>query len=289
MAFNDLKIPSKTFLIGEYAILYGGKALVLTHPPYFSKKPNANPEFFHPESPASRLMNQKDLKQDFDFVDPHSGGGGFGGSTAEAIASLKGRVELSPENAYEEYLDLFKEQKTIPSGADFYAQWVGADEEESGAKLTLFDKNDPKSSKSIKWPFEKVSILIFKRPKKTKTHQHLDSLNKTQEDFNSLIQIIDNALESLVNKDSIFFKHIDAFREEQNRLSLISEESLKEVLKIKSLSSVITARACGALGMDVVAVFCDSLKEDIDKVKAEIVDFDFNYKHIVTLDRGDFK
>jgi hypothetical protein len=95
-----------------------------------------------------------------------------------------------------------------------------------------------------------------------------------------------------MNKKQAFFSFINEFSDEQLRLSLLDENSSNEIQVIKELEPVITARACGALGADVVSVFCKlnkgSNKEDLDKVKAKIVDFDFNYSHIATLDPGDF-
>lgn len=288
-----LKIPSKTFLLGEYAVLKGGHAVVLTHPPFFSAQKTEKPTLFHSNSPASRLMLKNRLLQDFDFLDPHSGGGGFGGSTAEVVSSLKGRASYTPESLLKDYLDLFKDQGARPSGADLYAQWMEAKEGAlEHSTITVYNTKNIKDSMSLPWPFEDVAIMIFKRPKKTKTHQHLSSLNLNSDQFRKLVKITDDGVDCLKNKNSAFFKQIELFASEQSKLSLIDEKSFQEVSQIKQISSVRTARACGALGMDVVSVFCDlkkdSEKEDLDKVKAKIVDFDFGYNHVATLDRGDF-
>ena len=124
MSRESLKIPSKTFLLGEYAVLTGGPALVLAHPPFFSLKKTNKPKLFHPKSPASLLMKKHGLRQDFDFLDPHRGGGGFGGSTAEVISSLKNRHDINIAELLADYKNLFTESGAEPSGADLCTQWL---------------------------------------------------------------------------------------------------------------------------------------------------------------------
>ena len=396
MSLQDFKVPSKTFLLGEYAVLYGGSALVLTHPPFFRiQKTKVPKKKFHKESPASLLMKKHGLSQDFDFIDPHKDGG-FGGSTAEVVASLKNKTNHSFKKILEDYLNLFSDQFLKPSGADLYAQWLGvglgksqvvpfysdlnknifsktdfnkvdfnkADLNESNLNKVDLNKADLNESNLNKvdlnkvdlnesnlnkvdlnkiekfrsqpfgksqpfgrsqpftrsqpfgksqpftrswpfgksqpfgrskpfgrsWPFKDVALMIFKRPKKQKTHEHLKNLSLVRfahEDYKPLIDITTQGLKSFFAGESSFFHQISRFTEMQKNLSLIDEEAFMEVSKIGEQKSVICARACGALGMDVVTVFC-SLKEDLDKVKAEIVDFNFNYSHITTLDQGDF-
>jgi len=101
------------------------------------------------------------------------------------------------------------------------------------------------------------------------------------------VQISREGVSNFLSGKEAFFESVEAFSQEQSQLSLLDESSFMEVNRIKKLPYVVAARACGALGMDVVSIFC-SLKEDLDKVKAEIVDFGWNYKHVTTLNQGDF-
>ena len=88
---TEQRIPSKTFVLGEYSVLHGGPAILLASEPYFSlrleeKNENKNP--FHPLSPAGKLWELEPLlkTKSYLFSDPHHGLGGFGASSAEFIA-----------------------------------------------------------------------------------------------------------------------------------------------------------------------------------------------------------
>jgi len=162
-------------------VLYGGPALVLAHSPFFEVKKEHTQEKFHPKSPAALLMKKHGLTQDFMFLDPHHKGGGFGGSTAEVVASLKGRVAYHAPELLEDYFSLFKDQKVKPSGADLYAQWLGAGRSQSS--VLSFESQRVEQSCLVSWPFKDIALLIFKRPKKAQTHVHLGDLKKENEDF----------------------------------------------------------------------------------------------------------
>jgi len=284
MSLRRLHIPSKTFLLGEYGVLFGGPIVVLTHAPFFQTSLNDKTRSFHVDSPASILMKEFNLVKNFDFEDPHVGGGGFGGSTAEVVASLKNRVNLSAKEVHQRYLSVFSGKTLKPSGADLFAQWNESDEKKKRPKLSLFENAQ---ADLVDWPFKDVSVLIYKRPKKLKTHDHLEDLSKTPIDFKKLISIAKLGVNCLKDKDMNFFNYVDEFSKEQKRLNLIDIEAFEEVEKIKKLSSVVSARACGAMGVDVVAVFC-SLKEDLDKIKAKIVGLNLDYKLVTTTGYGDF-
>lgn len=106
-----IKIPSKTFLWGEYSALLGGAAGLLTSPPCFeleiqTKAPVDTP-LFHKDSPAGKLIAKYQTESDFsakeldyNFFDPHDLKGGFGRSTAEYLAA-----ELIAENLFKKQFD----------------------------------------------------------------------------------------------------------------------------------------------------------------------------------------
>ncbi len=304
-ADGSFKIPSKTFLLGEYAVLFGGDSLVLTHKPFFEcVRTDINSDNkslkFHKDSPAARLMKACGLVKDFDFIDPHFGEGGFGGSTAEVVASLKGRTDLNTLELLNSYINLQAGDKAIaPSGADLCAQWASAfnscrehedaikNEKGNGVDHTRVfhfkkDLNSLKSSPSfneVYWPFKDVSVLVFKRPSKVKTHLHLKSISKDKGVYEKLISVSKSTVKSFIGCDLSFFNGLNEFSKEQERLLLLDPASAQEVQSLKKLPSVITARACGAFGGDVVLVF-SSNKENLDKLNQRIVSLDFNYKAI---------
>lgn len=132
----EATVPSKLMLIGEYSVLVGGGALVTTLAPRFAirmfreRSPWATSvvHCFHSESSVARFIADFSRSDHechgnvLDFSDPHSGRGGFGGSTAEfilAFAALRGKGDL--QSVWREYRKL----NPRASGADLAAQYVG--------------------------------------------------------------------------------------------------------------------------------------------------------------------
>lgn len=147
-----IKVPSKTFLWGEYAALVGGVGGLLTHGPYFELEVYDNPSpdelkknlthinsLFHFESPAGRTLELDRSRPLYcKFHDPYDLSGGFGRSTAEWIGAkainLKSELEdfealfkseifkTHSVSYWKEYRDLFTHFKKSPSGYDLLAQ-----------------------------------------------------------------------------------------------------------------------------------------------------------------------
>ena len=93
-----VKIPSKTFLLGEYGALCGGAAYILTHPPFFEcrqqqsangqQPANTRQPTDTPQADARRPPtpgHEHILPGGQVFIDPHQGRGGFGASSAKFI------------------------------------------------------------------------------------------------------------------------------------------------------------------------------------------------------------
>jgi mevalonate kinase len=141
-------IPSKTFMLGEYAALYDLPAIILNSSPYFvvevigsfdnySKDPSCRDSFspsmdsadsssnIHPASPAGRFLQDKAIS--LKFTDPHQGSGGFGASSAQFVgaylaAGYKDTAELL--ELYYKYA--WSGLGLRPSGYDVLAQFAGA-------------------------------------------------------------------------------------------------------------------------------------------------------------------
>ena len=268
--------PSKTFLSGEYAVLEGGKAFVLTHEPYFSCELSRSKEpsslQFHPESPAGKLeMRLAGKQHGWLFEDPHKSTGGFGGSTAEFISVYK---TLKPNGSFQdmmgEYFDLFADQKRPPSGADLAAQY-------SGHLGCSFYTKTPLALESYEWPFCKVSVLILKTKVKLATHTHLKTLSQTS--FTSLGKTSHSAIEALKNQcEAAFFEEVDNFTKIQSELGLLHKATQETAAAIGRVEGVLSVRGCGAMGADVIAVFVK--KESLDYVWIEIERLDKGLKKV---------
>lgn len=252
---NNIKIPSKTFLMGEYSVLMGGRALVLAHAPYFEIE-GAPPEVaFHKDSPAGKLLSSMQAEQTFTFKDPHDGGGGFGGSTSEYLGTyLKLQPEVQRREIMETYFSYFDTDKTSPSGADLCAQSFL----EEGV---LEYQKEPLAAFQHKWPFPDMKVLIFKTDQKVKTHEHLDEL--LMENLGELGNASEEAIEAFVNKDQIgFLNHVNEFTKEQAMRGLLAPESMKLIIEMSKIDGVLGSRGCGAMGADVLALFVQADRDE---------------------------
>ena len=85
-----IKIPSKTFLMGEYLALIGGPCLLLNTAPFFCLQVNDAERLaynFSDHSPAGKLIKSKQLGGlHLNFIDPHDEQGGLGASSAQFLS-----------------------------------------------------------------------------------------------------------------------------------------------------------------------------------------------------------
>lgn len=276
---DQIKIPSKTFLMGEYVVLFGGSSLVLTHSPYFSIVNEPPVEPFHPESPAGRFLTEKNVKQSFTFLDPHKGVGGFGGSTAEYIASyksVKSDVELNTEEILRTYFKYFKENKNPPSGADLCAQSLltpGVVEYKKSLDSTCsFERQD--------WPFKELGLILFKTKDKVKTHDHLSDIST--ENLELLKEISEEAIKAFKKGDQEgFLNGTNEFTKEQAIQELLHLDTMALICQVNQIKGVYTSRGCGAMGADVLTVF---VKPELrDYVQDQVLELDMGLKFVFKL------
>lgn len=156
-----LRIPGKTFVVGEYLALLGGPSVVLSTEPCFEfswqsihDKPSAGEirHPFHHASPAGRWLGQ--LKPDprldgtsyvIQFHDPFLGAGGFGGSTAEFLGAW----------VFSRWLET---QRRSTSAAA--AQWQQL---LAGGSMALVDVLPDRHQSVVPvWPSERIEIERFR-------------------------------------------------------------------------------------------------------------------------------
>ncbi len=237
------KVPAKTFLVGEYAVLEGESALVISHEPYFEFGPTGFSP--HPESPAGRLKPHDSLKL---LKHPLIGAGGFGASTAEFIAAWFNQNEKSLNQDW--WRDCLKSYKDLhlpgnPSGADLTAQIIGG--------ITKFSPKDQTGEK-FDWPFPDLSFSIFKTGTKVQTHDHL--LNLKDVNFSLLKVPLNKTLNGFSLKNQSEFIH--GVKEYRNVLQTLNLEILSttQILdQVLKNPQVLAAKGCGALGADSFIVF----------------------------------
>lgn len=263
-----LVIPGKTFLVGEYAVLVGGKALGVATEPYFQTDfEDQHIASVHENSAAGLLLKSIGLqKLEINSVVSSYGVGGFGQSTAEFIATWFHNhtirdhdVPTFLKNIFNQYRDLFDInpdlQKIKPSGADLITQLMG--------KVTYFDP-EVIHSKSLNWVFPEVGFDIISTGVKVPTHEHLATLDLKS--LETLPDLSENVLSSYLSIDQDrFMNSMHEWSLKLIELGLQHNHSLDLKILLEKCRDVLLAKPNGALGADTVTVFYKS--ENKNKVR----------------------
>jgi len=270
----SMSLPSKTFVIGEYAALRGGPALIANTSPRFRMVFDVRGEsqvgHIHPSSPAGLWIRAH--REDFvgvtaEFFDPHESRGGFGASSAQFdFCYLWSKIKnqsltdlaqgLDSLNLFQSFRSHCEENNIPGSGADVVAQALGG--------VTLFQAN-PFSAEVWDWPFKDISMGLFHTGKKVNTHTHLSAL--TNVDFSSLVRIDQEGCEAFrLGKSEDFVERISAYRWELERLNLVADHSQNLLRQLSEIPEVLSSKGCGALGADVLLALYRTA--DAEKVQA---------------------
>jgi mevalonate kinase len=249
----QISIPGKIFIAGEYAALRGGSALTVATKPCFVWDSNSNGSTqFHPASPAG-LLSLKVLPGT--IQDPYLRLGGMGFSTAEFLLQ-----RLSDEKAvwnssletvlpiWNQYRDLQKNQKIIPSGVDLITQMLGG---------YVTSHMDQKKVRHGTWPFENLSWFVFLTGNKLKTHAHLetDVMEKIDQECLKLSTAVNSAFEK--SQEDLFVQSMRVWRQWLKSQGLEVDNTTKLIETIESTCPVLMAKGCGAMGSDAVFVLFD--------------------------------
>lgn len=245
------RIPSKTFLLGEYAILEGGPALLLGHGPHFQAQLDPGPANspFHPASPAGQWLARHPAPGALRFTDPHGGRGGFGGSGAEFVAAF---LATNPPSApVDPYTFAWAAREAYGdhagSGGDILVQAYGAGQ--SGDFFLAIDL--PGRSLETLEPKLGLTLSLFSTGRKLATHEHLRQRHSLPtERLNSLTLA---GLASARQHDGRAFGQ--ALREYGQALrdsGLMAPHTEAALARLPE--QVLGAKGCGAMGADVIAV-----------------------------------
>lgn len=250
----NFKIPGKTFLAGEYAVLLGGPALGLATSPCFEFSVDRDrATSFHPDSPAGKYLSHKNDRSEIYFKDPYTAldvRGGFGRSTAEYLAAITPELLQKKSGVFDilkEYKDLHKGQKVQPSGMDLVFQWLGG--------VTLADQK-LQLYQNFQWNFSNLDFCLIYSGIKVPTHDHLATLDLAQ--LTELPQL-SSLLCSLYsqNNEAEFLYQLGQWCELLKSKNLTHPHSL-EIRQMLEASGIIKlVKPCGALGADVLIAFFD--------------------------------
>ena len=223
---NIVSLPSKTFLIGEYAVLNKGCGIVI----------NTSPRF--------KFENKK-------FFDPHKQKGGFGASSAKWIFS-KDLKNVDPLSTIFDFVkDSWNGEGIKPSGVDVLSQLFGG--------VFLIDLSSM-NYKILDWKF--YDFFILRSEVKIETRKHLKKLTDLNK-FKRLTEISVKAHEAFLNSNKVFFEHLKEFDLELTKQNLCFTKTQDTIKKIRSFDEVLYARGCGALCADTIIVFLKPNKAEV--------------------------
>lgn len=248
-----MRIPSKTFLLGEYAVLQGGPAMLVTHGPQFESDVQAKspkPAFVS-TAPAGLLAKKLGVDTHrIQFTDPFAAQGGFGRSSAEflaVLASSKNKSGFTEKECWEArdlYISL-----AAGSGVDVLVQAFGCGE---GPMLVGVDIRGKKLN-PLPMPTLGVQLTLLHTGKKLPTHEHLKKAQPP--DVESLAPIVIAGEAALKQKDKQkFAQALLDYGKVLAGAGLQADHSRDAVLGAMALPGVLAAKGCGAMGADVIAV-----------------------------------
>ena len=270
-----LSVPSKTFLLGEYGVLWKGPAILMNTWPRFglylslcSQTNSFSLEGIPKGSPVLQLLkkgNQDSIPSDglqgF-FYHPHKGQGGWGASSAEfallsaALTCIKDESFLNLSSLLQDYKNIFhfsqsqeEEEAPTPSGADFLSQLQGG---------IVFCHPENKKLFSMPWPFHQADLALISTGKSFPTHKHLASLQvpptKTVYAMHELVFLALRALQE-ENLD-VFTKSIGDYGELLKDSGWLLDNTQNALKELQSLPGVLAVKGCGAMGAEILlAIF----------------------------------
>lgn len=249
-------IPAKTFLVGEYAAVAKGSALILTTTPCFtlSMSEQSNLSGINPHSPAACFWQQQETtEQGLLWTDPYQEQGGLGASSAQflgcylAHCALRNSTPNTTEllDAYYQYAWSGKGIK--PSAYDVLAQ--------SQSGCVFINKNQQKVQ-SYPWVFKNLSFILLHTGTKLATHEHLQD-STLPEEIDKLSELADQAHQAFIQTDSdLLIEAINAYHEHLLLANRVAQHSLKLINQIRSFPEVLAIKGCGALAADVLLIIC---------------------------------
>lgn len=263
-------VPYKTFLLGEYAVLHTGQALLLaTRPGFYYEVAQVPPEddwtqiwlSLQKELGLSDVCPVTDLWRQLCQVmavqvqiltRTHKG---FGSSGALAwlafICAYRVRHGRYPDKTETFLLESLREYDNLvcaqqgysPSGCDMICQFMG--------QVTGIDKVNRLYTTSS-WPFSDLGFVLIHTGKKVWTQNHLRQVSFSESTF---IALYEQAVQAFFSAEQAVF--VQAFRQYQHNLvtqGLQASHTTQLLASLHSLSGFVAGKGCGALGAEVVCV-----------------------------------
>ncbi|MDR2267940.1 MAG: hypothetical protein LBD81_00625 [Holosporaceae bacterium] len=258
---------SKTFLVGEYAVLFGGGAVLLATDPEFQLIVN---KIDSREAILTGMIESspgflffREYKSVFDhleikFLDPHGGRGGFGASSAQYVLLYKLYSHLTGkpiqlETFLNEYKHFAGGGCVAPSGADCVLQLHN--------RHVYFDSRD-NHLELLNWNFPNIEFAIFPTNTKVQTHNHIQNLPFI--DVSDLNVCVDGVKKSfLLGNVEMLSKNIMDFSHAIIKKKLAVKEVRHVIDLLLYTDGVLAAKGCGAMLADTIVVLLQKKKKKI--------------------------
>ncbi len=260
-----IEIPSKSFLVGEYAVLGGSPCLLYLGSPCFkmdSKKIFGEGKLvgIPKGSPAEKYFSthkQKFYGQEISFIDPYKGAGGLGASTAQFLGLYK---KINPTLSLSALLADYRAAAwdgigTAPSGADLCAQTIPLQEKK---RNFVWYYPERQQIELADWPFLQGDFILIRTGFKVPTHTHLQSLNvRSNKDLFARLSLTQLQQSWKQANFAMWNLEIANFQAELENLGFLLPESADLILELKKVGGVLSAKGCGAMGADFVCAFVE--------------------------------
>jgi len=296
-----VRVPGKTFFVGEYLALSGGPSIVMNSGPCFefswTETSGDSSHPFHKESPAGRFLDRRLLDSAsasktgyrFEAKDPYHGVGGLGASTAEFLGawifdrSLKDPSLIEPGTVVEKLDD--HRQSVVPKWAserwggnrfrdvldDYRGTYLESETPGSGADLvsqitgglSVWDARTDEMRR-FQWPFPDLTFTLLFTGHKLKTHEHLARAKKLSDvTVDDMRFWVEEAIQSLALEDADrLTASVRGFGKVLSDIGLVADTTARFLEGLADLSGVRAAKGCGAMGSDTLLILHDTLASD---------------------------
>ena len=265
----EISCPAKTFILGEYAALDGGSAIILNTAPRFScrirKSTLDKPLNLPKNSPAGQWVkkNSSDFQSvQLSWFNSYSQKGGLGFSSAQFnilyaysyILREGGIAQIKPQEIWRNYRSL-EFEGFLPSGADVISQWVGG--------VGVFQQN-PLSVETLTSPLPDLKCLVLSTGEHFETYKYLKNFKLG--DVSSLKNIANLGVCAIKQRDEeSFLASVNDYREALRANNYTVPKSLEILNRLKKSKGIKACKACGAMGAETLIVFYH--KQDEEEVK----------------------
>ena len=269
-----LSAPAKTFLVGEYAVLAGGPALMLSTAPRFQLRVTRGETAvigIPTGSPAARWLDaRRPLLEDFalEFIDPYEGAGGLGASGAQFL--MVHVLTTFLQSAFARTIDgpdlsaLWSDYRALAagggSGADVLAQATGGVAE---VDLTLT------TARARPWPYPELGWTLVRTHRRVATHEHVATLAA---DTPSLfVRPAQECVEAFgAAPAEVFVSKLKVFTETIAEYGLRAETTANLIERLASEPWCLLAKGCGALGAEVILILHPSTERERERVREHL-------------------